>query len=351
MAGEQIKATGNRDNHAPHGGSTELLEEYKKLTKEPGAKEPGRACVLGWELEYVCGGAVGSFIDQLLIRQLNDFVAETDRPLILDCGANIGFSVLHYKDRYPKSRIIAFEPDPQFVPLLRRNLERNGAGDVRIVDAAVWVEDGKAKWHSEGIDGSRLAKSESELQSGVMVRTVDLAKYIDQPIDLLKMDIEGDEYQVIPHLGNLLGNVRNICVECHVDQSKITALGKLLQCLSGQGFNLGINSFGPWRDLIRQPEILPDHWGQYLILAGWRKSVPGVQDSSQHLPYIGAAWLEMESELATARYEVQHLRTQLGDNQQLQLRLEESQQRVHKLSAELDRYQSSWLCRLIRKLI
>jgi len=310
-------------------GLGELLDEYKKLTEEPAAGQAGHTKVLGWDLEYVCGGAIGSFIDQLLIRRLNDFIAVSDHPLIVDCGANIGFSVLNYKRKHPKSKIIAFEADPLFLPLLRRNLEHNGAGDVEIVEAAVWIKDGQAKWYSEGINGSRLA--ETEMDPGCpTVRTVDLAAYLGEPIDMLKLDIEGAEYDVIMHLGNRLANVRNLCVECHLDQRKIKPFGKLLELLSTEGFNISINSFGPWRDLVRQPKIPPNHWEQYLLVSGWRDTIAPETASTPGLTYMGAAWLEMQTDLEVAR--------------------NEGLQKVSELRSELERYQSSLICRLMHKL-
>ncbi len=266
--------------------------------------EPGRLQVLGWDLEYVYGLALASFIDQLLVRRFNDFIPDNDRPLILDCGANIGFSVLNYKRQFPQARIIAFEPDPQFAPVLRRNLERNGAADVKAVEAAVWVQNGETKWFCEGVDGSHIIDSNTEQSDTVVVRTVDLADYLTDVVDLLKLDIEGVEYQVVTHLGSRLRNVKNILIECHLDQTKIVPFGKMLEVLDAAGFKLTVNSFGTWRDLIRQAPVLPNHWEQYLLVAGWRGSIPSASPEESVLPYVGA---KPEIELRTVRAEVQEL--------------------------------------------
>ena len=34
-----------------------------------------------------------------------------EKPYIIDCGANIGMSVIYMKQLYPQAEIIAFEPD------------------------------------------------------------------------------------------------------------------------------------------------------------------------------------------------------------------------------------------------
>src|ERR1700693_4874079 len=50
--------------------------------------------------------------EEIFIRQDYIFVSRRPDPLIIDCGSNIGMSILYFKRRYPKARIIGFEPDP-----------------------------------------------------------------------------------------------------------------------------------------------------------------------------------------------------------------------------------------------
>ncbi len=293
----------------------QFIAAYRQVTAQFGYApviRPGKIELLDWDLEYVCGPALATFIDQILVRQLNDFIPDNDHPLILDCGANIGFTVLNYKRQFPRARIIAFEPDPQFAPVLRRNLEQNGAGDVQVVEAAAWIRDGQARWLCEGIDGSRIVDAEQETSGIVSVRTVDLANYLTEAVDLLKMDIEGAEYEVVAHLGNRLQNVKNILVECHLDQTKIVPFGNLLCVLADAGFNMSVNSFGDWRDLIRQTPVLPPHWEQYLLVTGWHGSIPLASQERSLLPYTG---VQPEIALREARAESQELRNALSSEQ------------------------------------
>jgi len=287
------------------------LAAYKEVGDRFGFSpviQPGTMQLLGWNLDYISGPALANFIDQILVRRLNDFFPDDDHPLILDCGANIGFTVLNYKRQYPKARIIAFEPDPLFAPVLRRNLQHNGVEDVQVVEAAVWTSNEKVKWFSEGIDGSHIVGDEQQ-NAISQVQAIDLADYLNETVDLLKIDIEGAEYDVVDHLGKELRNVKNILVECHLGQTNIDRFGKMLQILKEAGFKLGINSFGVWRDLIRQTPVQPNHWEQYILLAGWRVSNPLVSQEETFRPYGGA---RLERELHDARDRLQDSLLALG---------------------------------------
>ncbi len=252
-----------------HGSNKELERLRAKFADTP-RYIPGRLSVLGWDLEYVDGLSLVSSLDVLVLKRRNDFVPKSDQPVILDCGANIGISVLNYKRQFPGAKIIAFEPDPQIVPILRRNLERNGAADVVVVEAAVWIRQGESKFFCEGADGSKLIMDDESVSTSAVVKTVDLADFISGPIDLIKMDIEGAEFEVIAALGEKLRQVRNMVVECHIDNKNIGPFGKLLQTLASAGFSASVNSFGPWRDLLRQPKKLPNTFDQYVLVVAWR---------------------------------------------------------------------------------
>lgn len=244
--------------------------EYDKLRKLP-RFTPGNTLVEGWDLDYVDASALWSCIDVLVHKGWNNFVAKIDNPIILDCGANIGVSVLNYKAVYPKARITAFEPDPNVAKVLKRNLIKNMADDVQVVEAAVWVNEGEMQFFCEGADGSKLIL-DKDLGSGrTTVKTIDFSAYITEPVDLIKMDIEGAEYKVISHLGDRLRLVKSMVIECHVDNRRIDQFAELLRVLYSAGFRVDINSYGVWRDLVHRSDKLPNEFDQYMLVAAWRE--------------------------------------------------------------------------------
>ena len=283
-------------------GDQLLFEEHRRLRSLVSGQHdgPGRVSVLGWDLEYPSPESLLACVDQILFRRMNDFIPDNDHPVILDCGANIGYTTLHYKRQLPGARITAFEPDPVFLPLLRRNLQRNDAADVAVVDAAAWTAPGRAGWVTERKDGSRLAATCATGSVALTdVRTVDLAAYLDQDIDLLKLDVEGAEFEIVPRLGDRLERVKNVLVEVHItDQDKYQGLAALLTTLKAAGFEIALNSYGPWRDLVRRHIPEPLHCEQYMLLAGWRTESEGVSRESSYMPYVG---IEPYRELAEIR--------------------------------------------------
>jgi FkbM family methyltransferase len=260
------------------GKSLQLLK--KRLAGFP-RFTAGTAFVAGWHLDYVDNQALISCFDAVVLNRWNDFMCSKEDPIILDCGANIGVSVLHYKRLFPRARITAFEPDKAICSVLRKNLAANGADDVTVIEAAVWSANGEHTFYSEGADGSHLVTSQEDYDGNntdagncYKVSTVRLADYLtDRDVDFIKLDIEGAEAEVLIDCADKLRKVRCLVVEFHMTNSKPRALANTLAVLGDSGFNVGINSYGPWVDLIRKP---PDKkmsglgFDQYLLIAAWR---------------------------------------------------------------------------------
>ena len=240
----------------------------------------------GWQLELVDPQMALSQIDQIVIRRLNDFVARSEQPAILDCGANIGISVLNYKRRYPGARIKAFEPDPAICRVLRDNLARNGAADVEVIEAAVWTRTGKIGFALTGRDGGRIDRSSGGASRLPRVAAVDLRDYLNEPLDLLKLDVEGAEYDLVHHVRRDLTNVANVVLECHINQATLARFSTLLNDLQTNRFRLSLNTFGRWTDLVRRSAVIPPYSEQYLALYGWRADAPPPLFGASHIPYV-----------------------------------------------------------------
>lgn len=175
---------------------------------------------------------------ELYYNEIYKFKSDNDSPRIIDCGANIGLSVLYFKSLYPKARITAFEADPVIFRFLAKNLEANRAEDVEKIAKAVWSEETTLAFSSQGGDAGRIDSGGDDLL--VQVPAVPLATFLNEDIDLLKIDVEGAELDVLKGAGPGLRNCKNVFVEYHSFGHKKQALPELLTLMQSYGFRVHI---------------------------------------------------------------------------------------------------------------
>ena len=126
---------------------------------------------------------------------------------ILDVGTHHGVYTVAALYEYPKSRIIAVEPDPQAAGVLRDNIRLNKAFDrVEVVEAAIAAHEGQGLLEQSptGSWGNSLIKDQKIGVSTVQVRTTRLDMILQgrKPY-LVKCNAEGGEYELIPQLFEL----------------------------------------------------------------------------------------------------------------------------------------------------
>jgi len=174
------------------------------------------------------------------IRRIYHFEAQRPDPLILDCGSNMGMSILYFKCVYPQARIIGFEPDPAIFRILQENVTRNGLTDVTLVNAGLSAEAGTVTFTSDGSAGGRIGG-----QSSIEVRMERLSDYLNDPVDFLKLNIEGEELPVLEEAAasGKLGNVREMVLEYHGWPDGEQRLGDILNLLDRHGFRYLVHDF------------------------------------------------------------------------------------------------------------
>ncbi|MBU0974170.1 FkbM family methyltransferase, partial [Patescibacteria group bacterium] len=142
---------------------------------------------------------------EIFTQDLYCFETNNPEPIIIDAGAHIGLSVLYFKQLYPTSKIIAIEPNPESFKILERNIFENQIEDVTLIQTALsdksgietlYLDKTSEEWHSVASfhKGSWVGTQKS---TSVTVQTHTLSEFITQPIDFLKMDIEGVEQKVL----------------------------------------------------------------------------------------------------------------------------------------------------------
>lgn len=215
---------------------------WRKLWHTPRYK-PVTTNILGSELQLVDAASFRSMYKEIFEREIYYFTTYSDTPTIIDCGANIGLSVIYFKRLFPKGHIIAFEPDPVIFAVLEKNLQNFGVHDVELHAQALWSADTELIFAVEGSTGGRVQiidKSNSSLK----VPAARLRPYLQQPVDFLKIDIEGAETEVLQDCADLLSGVQRLFVEYHSFRDQRQRLPELLTVLQNAGFRYYMESTG-----------------------------------------------------------------------------------------------------------
>jgi FkbM family methyltransferase len=138
---------------------------------------------------------------------------------VVDLGANVGYSCLYWLWKYPDATVIAFEPHPEHLRILEQHLSVNNVvRQVSIMSVAAGTEDGHAYLGNAG-SSSTLRREKSAFpvhRSAFPVQVVDVFNVLGgMLIDLLKIDIEGGEYDLLADARFASLNVRSVVVEWH----------------------------------------------------------------------------------------------------------------------------------------
>jgi FkbM family methyltransferase len=172
--------------------------------------------------------------------EIYKFLTNIENPVIFDCGANIGLSVLYFKHRFPMSRIKAFEADPEIARILKTNLTSNRIENVEIIDKAVWINDKGVELGIQGADAASLYLGTNR-QTVASIRLADTLCQ-EEAVHMLKIDIEGAEVDVLIDCAGCLSRVKNLFVEYHSITRDEQRLDKLLNILTTSGFRYYIQS-------------------------------------------------------------------------------------------------------------
>lgn len=175
----------------------------------------------------------GEYLGVCELVDLNHINVKT----IVDIGSNIGLAALYFKGKFSNSTIYCVEPDPSNFLMLQRNTEQ--LNNVSAYNYAVWSHNSSLKLGSEFRDGLNWSKSVLDSNEGspngkIEVTGITLDDFIAnngiQAIDILKVDIEGAEFEVILNSPsrNFLQISKIIVLEVHAEVGDIIEIQKVL---------------------------------------------------------------------------------------------------------------------------
>lgn len=232
-------------------GKFGLWASYLRLKLlEVTSRGTGEVSFLGYRIRYLNAESLFQLYREIFVHRYYDLPVKSESPQIIDCGSNIGMSVIFFKNKYPKARIIGFEPHPATFRTLRENIERNRFQHIDVYQQALSDRCGTIDFYVNN-DGQGLEALEMSIIAGreatpIQVPTNQLSAYVDGEVDLLKLDIEGAEELVLKDLedhGKLRSFRRIICEYHHHRDSTVDRLSRTLSLLEKAGFGYQLNAY------------------------------------------------------------------------------------------------------------
>lgn len=150
-------------------------------------------------------------------------------PTILDIGANVGAFSVWALGRWPGCRIMAYEPSPEAVSLLRENVEAHG---VEVHPVAVRALGGMAAMRAGKNNLGEASFHELGEQAGDQFAVQCVEASTLPRVDIIKIDTEGCEMEILANL-TYTNVARAILVEFHRESDR-----KSIDRLLGPVFSL-----------------------------------------------------------------------------------------------------------------
>jgi FkbM family methyltransferase len=168
--------------------------------------------------------------------------------LVIDCGANVGYSSTYFLSTHPQSFVIAVEPDEGNFAILERNLHPYGKR-TRAIRAAVWRNHEKLQFKGPRTSGGEWGYSVEQADQEFGLTSVTVPELIEMSgfrrVSILKVDIEGAELNLFQFNSEWIDLVDNLVIELHGPECsevffraisrrgfKISTSGELIVCLT-----------------------------------------------------------------------------------------------------------------------
>lgn len=221
--------------------------------------------ILNFRVKYTDTLSMYFEFKDIFKNKIYHFETTKGDPIIIDAGSCIGMSIIYFKHIYPDSRIIGFEPDSNIYNILQSNIKANDLKNVEIINAALSSSEGFLTFYPDGTDGGSLFHENEN--AAIKVPSVKLSKFINEPIDFLKMNIEGAELEVLYEMEHKLALVNEMVIEYHSFDNSKQKLHKILELLNKNGFMYLINDFdADTNPAVKTPFMLKINTRYFLLI-------------------------------------------------------------------------------------
>lgn len=192
--------------------------------------------------------------------------------IFIDLGSHVGESIINFRDIIDTNqdfKIYGFEPHPVVFEKLKYNIEKyKNNSNIDLFDRAGYINDNDANLYQhvnlykmkledqrknykeifgDGSSSLNINKTNVSKEESITIKCTDIASFLKKNITkndyvILKMDIEGTEYELIPHLieNNIFNMIDIFFVEFHSGKVKINSKldKKLMNNIKDQNENI-----------------------------------------------------------------------------------------------------------------
>ena len=163
-------------------------------------------------------------------------------PIIIDIGAHIGSFSIRAARECPGAKIIAIEPEPSNYRQLVENLKRNHV-KASTENVAITKTSGTLILHRNEKNRGATSGITDAPGERISARSITLPHLLRQKkiarIDLMKIDVEGMEYEILLSLEKkILESIQNLHLEYHDYFSGTHRKEELIALLKNAGFKV-----------------------------------------------------------------------------------------------------------------
>ena len=166
-----------------------------------------------------------------------------DPQIILDIGANVGYTSIYYAKLFPKSKIYCLESDPENYKILLKNIEKYP--NITPCNGALYSRDTILSIYDPNLGEWGLQVSETENNTNKKVQAYSFNSLLklweleNTIIDVLKIDIEGSEKELFEGDVGFLNSVDLMIIETH-DRFKSGTSQALFKVMQNKEFILNV---------------------------------------------------------------------------------------------------------------
>lgn len=156
---------------------------------------------------------------QVFVDENYNYSYAKEPNIILDIGANVGYTAIYYAKRFPKAQIYCLEPDLDNYNTLIKNIEK--FPNIKACNGALYNKDIKLNIYDPGLGAWGLQISEIQNNTNKTVQAYSFKSLLkiwdldNKIIDILKFDIEGSEKEIFETDTDFLNNVELMIIETH----------------------------------------------------------------------------------------------------------------------------------------